>query len=304
MIGCEEGVFPHSRSVDEGNLEEERRLCYVGITRAERRLYMTYASTRSLFGARSYNMPSRFLDELPTELTDTEEAAAAATSGEPGRRGVERAAAFHVGDDVDPRDLRRGRRDRRPEGGHRDRELRRRGAGAPADGRLRPAAPPVSLAPAGQSDLRLTVPDMSAEIIDGKAIAADVRAQESREVEADRSASARRPASRPCSWATTRPRRSTSAASTARRRRRDPLGRARASGRYGRGGAARARRGAERRRRDQRRHRAAAPAGAPSIRPAWSLGSIRARTSMGSRPSTPACSCRAARRSCRRPRRA
>ena len=42
IIGCEEGVFPHSRSIDEGNLEEERRLCYVGITRAEQRLYLTY----------------------------------------------------------------------------------------------------------------------------------------------------------------------------------------------------------------------------------------------------------------------
>jgi len=59
MIGCEEGVFPHSRSIDEGNLEEERRLCYVGITRARRLLYMTYARTRSLFGSRSFNMPSR-----------------------------------------------------------------------------------------------------------------------------------------------------------------------------------------------------------------------------------------------------
>ena len=70
MIGCEEGVFPHSRSIDEGNLEEERRLCYVGITRAERHLFMTYARTRSLFGTRSYNMPSRFLDELPADLTE------------------------------------------------------------------------------------------------------------------------------------------------------------------------------------------------------------------------------------------
>ena len=68
IIGCEEGVFPHSRSIDEGNLEEERRLCYVGITRAESRLYLTYTQTRSLFGSRSYNMPSRFLDELPAEL--------------------------------------------------------------------------------------------------------------------------------------------------------------------------------------------------------------------------------------------
>jgi DNA helicase-2/ATP-dependent DNA helicase PcrA len=73
MIGCEEGMFPHSRALDEGGLEEERRLCYVGITRAQRDLYMTYARTRNVFGARSYGAPSRFLDEIPTELTDREE---------------------------------------------------------------------------------------------------------------------------------------------------------------------------------------------------------------------------------------
>ena len=54
MIGCEEGVFPHSRALEEGGLEEERRLCYVGITRAQRDLYLTYARTRTVFGARSY----------------------------------------------------------------------------------------------------------------------------------------------------------------------------------------------------------------------------------------------------------
>jgi DNA helicase-2/ATP-dependent DNA helicase PcrA len=73
MIGCEEGVFPHSRALDEGGLEEERRLCYVGITRAERELYMTYARTRNVFGARSYGARSRFLDEVPQALTDREE---------------------------------------------------------------------------------------------------------------------------------------------------------------------------------------------------------------------------------------
>jgi DNA helicase-2/ATP-dependent DNA helicase PcrA len=73
MIGCEEGVFPHSRALDEGGLEEERRLCYVGITRAERDLYLTYARTRQVFGARSYGMASRFLSEVPVELTDREE---------------------------------------------------------------------------------------------------------------------------------------------------------------------------------------------------------------------------------------
>ena len=53
IIGCEEGVFPHSRALDEGGLEEERRLCYVGITRAQRDLYLTYARTRTVFGART-----------------------------------------------------------------------------------------------------------------------------------------------------------------------------------------------------------------------------------------------------------
>ena len=77
MIGCEEGVFPHSRALDEGGLEEERRLCYVGITRAERDLYLTYARTRTVFGARSFGAPSRFIVEIPAELTDRDEPGAA-----------------------------------------------------------------------------------------------------------------------------------------------------------------------------------------------------------------------------------
>ena len=72
MIGCEEGVFPHSRALDEGGLEEERRLAYVGITRAERDLYLTSARTRTVFGARSFGAPSRFIGEIPAELTDRE----------------------------------------------------------------------------------------------------------------------------------------------------------------------------------------------------------------------------------------
>ena len=88
IIGFEEGVFPHSRSIDEGNLEEERRLCYVGITRAESHLYLTYTQTRSLFGSRSYNMPSRFLDELPAELVTGD----GATPGGPVGEHVPRAA--------------------------------------------------------------------------------------------------------------------------------------------------------------------------------------------------------------------
>jgi DNA helicase-2/ATP-dependent DNA helicase PcrA len=65
MIGMEEGIFPHARSIEEQGLEEERRLCYVGMTRAQERLTLTHASARSLWGSRSYNLPSRFLDELP-----------------------------------------------------------------------------------------------------------------------------------------------------------------------------------------------------------------------------------------------
>jgi DNA helicase-2/ATP-dependent DNA helicase PcrA len=72
MIGMEEGIFPHSRSLEENSLEEERRLCYVGMTRARERLTMLHASARSLYGARSYNMPSRFLDEIPSSYAERE----------------------------------------------------------------------------------------------------------------------------------------------------------------------------------------------------------------------------------------
>jgi DNA helicase-2/ATP-dependent DNA helicase PcrA len=72
MIGMEEGIFPHSRSLEEGSLEEERRLAYVGMTRAQERLTLIHASARSLYGARSYNLPSRFLDELPDPEVERE----------------------------------------------------------------------------------------------------------------------------------------------------------------------------------------------------------------------------------------
>ena len=67
MIGMEEGIFPHSRSIEEQGIEEERRLCYVGMTRAQERLTLTHVSARSLWGNRSYNLPSRFLDELAAD---------------------------------------------------------------------------------------------------------------------------------------------------------------------------------------------------------------------------------------------
>jgi DNA helicase-2/ATP-dependent DNA helicase PcrA len=69
IAGMEDGVFPHMRSLgDPGELEEERRLAYVGLTRAQRRLYLTLAVTRNLWGAPNYNSPSRFLGEIPKSL--------------------------------------------------------------------------------------------------------------------------------------------------------------------------------------------------------------------------------------------
>jgi DNA helicase-2/ATP-dependent DNA helicase PcrA len=81
MIGMEEGVFPHSRSIDEGTLEEERRLCYVGMTRAMRSLTLTHARQRNVFGSRAYGLPSRFLAEIPPDLVDRESAQGSWASG-------------------------------------------------------------------------------------------------------------------------------------------------------------------------------------------------------------------------------
>jgi DNA helicase II / ATP-dependent DNA helicase PcrA len=72
MVGMEEGVFPHSRSLEEQMLEEERRLCYVGLTRAKEKLTLTHAAARTLWGSRGYNLPSRFLDELPSDEVERE----------------------------------------------------------------------------------------------------------------------------------------------------------------------------------------------------------------------------------------
>ncbi|MBA2764895.1 MAG: UvrD-helicase domain-containing protein [Thermoleophilaceae bacterium] len=103
MMGMEDGVFPHMRSIEEGDLEEERRLCYVGITRARERLYLTYARTRSLFGGRDWNLPSRFLGEIPVQLTDREldeqPGAQAATWGD-GSPAAPSGASFSLGDDI------------------------------------------------------------------------------------------------------------------------------------------------------------------------------------------------------------
>jgi len=105
VVGCEEGAFPHMRALEEGGEEEERRLCYVGITRARRRLYMTWARERRLFGRAERNLPSRFVDELPAELTERH---SSAPGGEIGWRPAEAstpidpgpALELRAGDDV------------------------------------------------------------------------------------------------------------------------------------------------------------------------------------------------------------
>jgi DNA helicase-2/ATP-dependent DNA helicase PcrA len=113
IIGAEDGVFPHQRSIEEGDVEEERRLCYVGITRAMEELYITYARRRTTYGQGSTPaLPSRFLHEIPDHLKDQPQrgrvgafqprgravsswASAAAATEE-----AVPAMAFRIGDDV------------------------------------------------------------------------------------------------------------------------------------------------------------------------------------------------------------
>ncbi len=181
IVGCEEGAFPHMRALEEGGEEEERRLCYVGITRARKRLYMTWARERRLFGRAEHNLPSRFIDELPARADrapldrrpqprghQLEPAAIAAptrrtpASTRPGAGAADRRRRR-------PRQLRRRRRHRgRARRGGR-RPLRRRRLRAQADGRLRPD--PEAL-------------EVAARVIDGKAVAAAVRERVAVEVAA------------------------------------------------------------------------------------------------------------------------
>jgi len=82
MTGMEEGLFPHSRTVDVGDeVEEERRLCYVGMTRAMEKLYLTRARQRRIYGSFQFNPASRFLDEIPAHLLDAPPAPLHASSG-------------------------------------------------------------------------------------------------------------------------------------------------------------------------------------------------------------------------------
>lgn len=98
LSGMEEGVFPHSRAFSEPTqLEEERRLCYVGVTRAEERLHLTYATRRTLYGNTVYNQPSRFLAEIPGDLIEGHAAEKSVLTPEPATPVV---GSFKVGEKV------------------------------------------------------------------------------------------------------------------------------------------------------------------------------------------------------------
>ena len=104
IVGLEEGVFPHIRSLTEPDeLEEERRLCYVGITRAKERLYLLHAWSRSWWGQANYNPPSRFLAEIPEELVHQVGERTQTPARAQRRRGapVEDPASFRVGQEVE-----------------------------------------------------------------------------------------------------------------------------------------------------------------------------------------------------------
>ncbi|MCL8253013.1 DNA helicase PcrA [Aeromicrobium fastidiosum] len=97
LTGLEDGIFPHMRSLaDVKELEEERRLAYVGITRAEKRLYVTRATTRAAWGAPAYNPASRFLDELPEPLVDWRRLASPPTQWTPSQPSATAQASFRT----------------------------------------------------------------------------------------------------------------------------------------------------------------------------------------------------------------
>jgi DNA helicase-2/ATP-dependent DNA helicase PcrA len=104
LVGMEDGVFPHVRSLsDPDGIEEERRLAYVGCTRAQDRLYLSHADHRTLWGGTSYNPPSRFLEDLPAALVEER---GSTPRSSPARRARDRemvsvsGAEFAIGDTV------------------------------------------------------------------------------------------------------------------------------------------------------------------------------------------------------------
>jgi DNA helicase-2/ATP-dependent DNA helicase PcrA len=116
ITGMEEGVFPHARALtDDAELEEERRLCYVGMTRAKDRLYLSAALSRRLYTNDAYNLPSRFLDELPDHLVERVDGLAGRVESREPR--VERRQARYEGEEPFVDHLQVGMRVRHPDWG-------------------------------------------------------------------------------------------------------------------------------------------------------------------------------------------
>ncbi len=167
MIGMEDGTFPHSRSIEESNLDEERRLAYVGVTRAMRQLTLTYARRRTGYGGGAApTIKSRFLDEIPRELTDQPArvqrgypapgrvaswSQAAAASAEYAGANTSDAATLQGRRRHPPRQARRGSRDRRAARRHRRGAVRGRAPRPLAVGRFRPDPQALASYPAAQS---------------------------------------------------------------------------------------------------------------------------------------------------------
>ena len=168
IVGCEDGAFPHMRALEEGGEEEERRLCYVGITRARQRLYMTWARERRLFG-RCRAQPALALRRRAAGRADRAplraQPAAAESAGTPGSERVARLRSIpgptlelQTGDDVVHASFGDGRRDRGRAGGRGRRPLRRRRLRAQADGRLRADPEAVARWRPGSSTARRSPP--------------------------------------------------------------------------------------------------------------------------------------------------
>lgn len=111
MVGLEEGLFPHSRSLNsEEDIEEERRLCYVGMTRAREKLHISFVRERKLFGSSQFNIPSRFLEEIPSEYLEQRSVKPKSqfTFNPPVKKEIERDYSFDQRDEDEINPFRRG----------------------------------------------------------------------------------------------------------------------------------------------------------------------------------------------------
>ncbi len=182
VVGVEEEIFPSARSIEEQGVEEERRLFYVGLTRAEAKLTLTHASSRLLWGRTTAHLPSRFLDELPDRHVERERLRPSSwrSYGTPAADARDRAAERPSGAldrrQRPPRHPRRGRDHADRAGRRRHRPLRGRRQRAEADARLRPAREdrlrgshpmPIDIRPPAEDELRAAM--SAAEVAFGSA---------------------------------------------------------------------------------------------------------------------------------------